>query len=88
MRPFFDASEFPRPTFVKEENRYQGLRYNCTLNLPCPNATLTTECGGVCEKYVGQDVWDKEKSKSNAGVVNKGDDRKSTRGKIGCYTCP
>jgi hypothetical protein len=79
MRPFFDASESPRPTFVKEEHQYQGLLYNCTLNSHCPSATWTAAYGGVCEKHSDQDVRDKENGKSNAGIVIKEEERKSTR---------
>jgi hypothetical protein len=66
MRPFFDASEFPRPTFVKEEHRYQGLRYNCTLNLQCPRATWTAGYGGAGEKLGNNGSDEEEKGKSEA----------------------
>jgi hypothetical protein len=36
-------------------------------------------CGGVCEKHSDQDIRDKENGKSNAGIVIKEEERKSTR---------
>jgi hypothetical protein len=74
MRPFFDASEFPRPTFVKEEHRYQGLRYNCTLNSQCPRATWTAGYGGAGEKVGNNGSGEEEKGKSDATRPHKQDE--------------
>jgi hypothetical protein len=71
MRPFFDASEFPRPAFVKDEHRYQGLRYNCTLNLQCSSATWTTEYGGASETLGNRDGDEGYKGTSDAIRPNK-----------------
>jgi hypothetical protein len=71
MRPFFDASEFPRPAFVKDEHRYQGLRYNCTLNSQCSSAMWTTEYGGASETLGREDSSEEDKGKSDATGLNK-----------------
>jgi hypothetical protein len=79
MRPFFDASEFLRPACVKDEHRYQGLRYNCTLNSQCSSATWTAGHGGASETLGNQDGDEGHNGKSDVGVVKKSEDRKRTR---------
>jgi hypothetical protein len=81
MRPFFDASEFPRPAFVKEEHRYQGLRYNCTLNLQCPRATWTAGYGGAGETLGNRDSHEGYKGTSDAIRPNKQEKMKLSHSK-------
>jgi hypothetical protein len=81
MRPFFDASEFPCPTFVKEEHRYQGLRYNCTLNSQYSSATWTTEYGGASETLGNRDSDEGYKGTSDAIRPNKQEKMKLSHSK-------
>jgi hypothetical protein len=96
MRPFFDASEFPRPAFVKEEHRYQGLRYNCTLNSQCPSATWTAGYGGASETLGNRDGDEGYKGTSDAIRPSKQEDmnkvklshsRKAVVGQEAMCTC-